>query len=368
MKSLTFELASIADAIKKAAIVAPTTGMAFDKSAGILLSADTDGHAIVKSTDTQIYFTQRLESKTKPSENVSWLLDSRTLQAFLGSLPTSFGKAVVFTEIKGDRPKVEVSCLRAKLKFFLMIQDNYPHWSDFDPSLLVDDIELGSKLNSVQWACAKNAKGSESSILAGVHMDGKNIVATNRFVLASEELEIPGLSEPITIAAGMLADIVKNGEVAIGSNGNQLLLMSDEYTQIRATLYADSYPNYARIMNRGQPRRVTVSKNEFLALISRAQSVSEAERNHVFSLFIGKNEIALMSDLKERGLFGDVITLSGADHVRREYKFPSILLGQILQNCTGESIQIGYDSDSNSAFYFSSGTGYEVWTGPIPME
>jgi DNA polymerase III sliding clamp (beta) subunit (PCNA family) len=360
---ISFETATIAEAIKAAERVAPSKGAAFDKAAGIVIDVDSSSPTVVvRSTNTDVYHMAWVDYLTLEGEGrVTWRLPSRVFAGVMASLPIGSGKSVVFEQIGNI---LHVTQGRTKPRFTLINPDHYPTWSAFDPDGLVAAPDLGGRIGMVEWAAAKI-----DPPFSGVHFDGDRVVATDRYRLATVPMSIPDLVEPVTVPAGILGSVLKQtGEVMIGITKDQLLIMPDEYTQIRAVIYGQAYPNVKRVMdtNRGHPQTIGFARGELLTLIDRALNFQGSNRAPTLRLFLGQEEIAVMMADAEIGMIGDVLEVPGqANHDRVEIKFTPKNLQDVLQNAPNEKVEMGYDPAKPGAMvYVNGGSGYEAWAMP----
>jgi DNA polymerase III sliding clamp (beta) subunit (PCNA family) len=272
---------------------------------------------------------------------------------------------VKLEEVSTDgKSHLALSSGRTKAKFNLMQVDHYPAWSAFDPSDLISAENLGGKIALVEWAAAKSDATTQ---LEGVHFDGERCVATDRYRLASTDLAIPDLPAAVTVPAGILSQILKQtGEVRLGVDTQQLLMMPDDSTQIRAILYGGEYPKVERIMNREHPDRLKVRKSQLLEVMTRASNFAGADRFPSLKMFFGREEIAVMMNNEEIGLLGDVVDVPGyATHGRVQIIFTPKNIIDAVTFCPNEDIEIGYDHENpEKIMYLKGGSGYEAWIVP----
>lgn len=359
MTTAIFETATIADSVKKAARVAPAKGQAFDKAAGVILDVSSDV-TVVRATNLEIFFMEWVDSISVEGDRAVWRLPAGLLAAVLGSLPIGSGKQVEFRQ---DGNLLHISSGRTKARFNLMDVAYYPIWTAFDPDNLVKAPDLGGRLGLVSWAASGNAADVPWN---GVHLDGELAVATDRYRLACVPLAVPGLVQPVTVPGGLLASVLKQtGEVDITVEGQQLLLMPDEHSQVRAVCYAQEYPPVQKIMRRDQPSELKISKSALVEMIGRALNFAGSDRTPTLRLFIGQEEVAVMMANNEIGFLGDVIDVAGyATHKRCEYKFTPKNLMDALTTAPNDEVMIHYDSEKKGVIRIDGGSGYEAWIAP----
>ena len=364
MTKVVFETATLADAIKKAARIAPTRGAAFDKAAGIVL--DVSQHplpCVVRATDLDVFSMEWIEPVEMEGDPVAWRLPSISFSTVMASLPIGTGKLVTLEEKEnGHSSQVHLTSGRTKARFNTLDIGYYPEWSAYDPDELYKANDLGGRFAMVSWAAGKS-----DVPLNGVHLTGEIAVATDKYKLCCAPMPIPELTDPITVPATVIASMLKaTGEVAIGAKGNFLHIMPDEYTQLKAIIYAEKYPGVTRIMQREYPEKLTVNKEALLEILNRAANFAGADRTPTLRCFIGKQEFAVWMPNEEVGMLGDILDIPGyADHDRWEVKFTPKYLIEAISNVPSSEFDMHYDpSNPKRVVYIDGGSGYECWVMP----
>jgi DNA polymerase III sliding clamp (beta) subunit (PCNA family) len=175
------------------------------------------------------------------------------------------------------------------------------------------------------------------------------------------------MTHDVTVPAGILASLLRQtGEVSIGIDGEQLLIMPDEHSQYRAVLFGLKYPNIARAMERVLPNEFRCKKTHILDILNRASSFSDSNRDPMLRCFIGKEEFAVMMSNEETGLLGDILDLPGqAIHDRLEIFFTPKNLLEPITNAPSEEVVIAYDaSNAQAPVRVDGGSGYFAWAMP----
>lgn len=366
MTKVVFETATFQDAVSKADRVAPNKGASFDKAAGIVIEVTPDASPpiIIRATNLDVFSMEWVDAVEVTGEKTSWRLPSKLLAQVAASLPIGSGMTVTLEEIAGKNNTTQLHLTQGRIKarFNMMNIEYYPVWGAFDPDLCSPATDFGGRIAQVEWAAAKGEPP-----LSGVYFDGECCISTDRYRLATAPVKILNLTEPITVPAGILGQILKQtGDIAIGVEGQQLLIMPDEHTQVRTIVYGAEYPKVQRIMNRDYPQTITLRKAQLLEVITRVGSFSGAERYPILRCFIGKEEFGMMMSNEDIGLLGDVIELPGqAQHPRVEFLFTPKNLQEAVNAVAGETLQLSYDPDKPAAiFYLDGNSGYEAWIMP----
>lgn len=352
---VTFENATIADSISKAARVAPTRGEAFDKASGILMTLDPEeGTVTLRSTNLQVMYLEVVDAVEVQGEG-SWRFNAQILSAVVSKLPIGSGKTVTFEQKGGE---VHMKSGRTTAKFRVMDATYYPVWDPFDPDKLEMVADLGARIQQVEWAAMED----HEVIYAGIHLDGTHVVATDRIRMAMAPCEAEPIYKPITIPAGILKPVMGNlRDVAIGIDEGMFLLMPDVSTQIRTRIYDRDYPPVKRSMEgRSWPDSVKVRKGSLLEIIDRATIFAQRDRSPKMTFIIGKGEIAVMCSDADTGLLGDVVELDGqADHGRHKIIFTPKNLTEALNAAPSDEVEIFYDqAKPEQPIKIDGGSGY----------
>ena len=364
---VTFETAAFADSIKQAALVAPTSGSTFDKANGIVLDLDAEVKngwtVLVRSTNLDVFRMEWLNPESIEGPATRWRLPANLFAKVVSSFPIGTGKQITIEDGRnGLQTYVKITSGRAQAKFNLIDHEYYPQWSIFDPSSLTEALDLGGKLQMVEWA-ADNGEPPFS----GIHFDGERVLATDRYRMAVSPLEIPGLSEPITVPSGVLSQLLKaTGEIRLGVEGSQLLVMPDEGVQIRCVIFGNPYPSTKAIREAVYTHSITVKKAPLLEIMQRAQSFGSTDRDSVLRCFIGLEEFAIRMANSEVGVIGDAMEIPGqALHERFEIKFTPKNIIDPLSHSPSEEVVLSYEvGKPDRLVRVDGGNGYYSWGQP----
>ena len=363
---VTFENATIADSVGKAARVAPTKGEAFDKASGILLTLDPDDSTVtLRTTNLHVFYLEvvdTVELDMGSALDGTWRLNAQMLAQVMGKLPIGSGKTVTFEDKDGE---VLVKSGRTTARFRKMDHTYFPQWEPFDPNKLDMVPDFGARLKQVEWA----ADDDDGSPIAGIRLDGERAIATDRFRLAIVPCEAEPIYKPITIPAGILKPIIGNlRDVAIGIDEGVFLLMPDTSTQIRTRIYDRDYPNVVKAMDeRTWPNKITARKQALIDIMERAMIFAQRDRIPKMTCIVGNNEFAVMCSDADLGLLGDVVELDTdqADHPRYRILFTPRNLIEALQAAPSEVVDIFYDPENaNFPFKIDGGSGYTALVMP----
>lgn len=359
MTRVTFETASLADAVREAAVVAPTRGEAFDKAAGIVLEIQPN-QVIVKSTDLRLWYMQWVTPISIEGPPVTWRLGSKVFSDVVTKLPMGSQTRLVLENSAGQ---VKMTHGKKRGVFHLIGGDGFPEWMPFDPDDMTEVEGMAQRIAQVEWAASRGSNAP----FTGIHFTGEMIVATDRSKFATAPMEIEGLKEPVTVPAGLLGRIIKSTDTPrVSTDENQMLVMPDSHTQVRCQIYGVPYPAIHGVTVRERPEYVKLQKSMLLDAMQVAASFIEGDRLPIMRTFWGEEEIAVMLENQEAGHLGDVIDIPGqASHARVEIKFTPDNIMSALEHCQTQEITIGYDPGKLSKpLYISAGDGCEFWVAP----
>lgn len=362
MTRVVFENATIQDVVGKAAKIAPTRGSAFEKSAGILVEVDAENQEVtVRATDGDLSYLEVVDAIEIEGPSALWLLPSITLGALCAKLPIGSGKQINWEQVDGSI-KFTTGKMRASIQ--LQASQYYPTWEPFDPAGLEDVSGFGGRVGMVSWAASKTSDPP----LSGVHFDGEWAIATDGYRLVRVPCVAPPIYKPITVPAGAFAPlgkIIQDASIAI--QGEYLVMMPDDSTQIRALMYGLEYKKVNRVFEQVQSHTLKVDKEDLREMIDRASVMTGSERVPTLSVFIGQEEIACYMEQKEVGMLGDVLDVPGyAQHDYVKINFTPKNLIDAVANAPSKTIEIGYNADMTKArpVKIDGGSGYVAMVMP----
>jgi DNA polymerase III sliding clamp (beta) subunit (PCNA family) len=365
MSKVTFETAALADALRRAAKVAPSKGQAFDKAAGLILDIQDDV-VVIKATNLETEFATWITPLEVTGGSTRWRLSSRIFAEVIGKLKTAGTLSQLILEKTGSR--VNLIHGRTKASFGTMDPAHYPDWIPFAPDEMHEVEGLAEISSKVSWAASKGTNVP----LTGVHFTGKLAIATDRYRVCCAPLAMT-LKEPITIPAGVLSAVLPPGApVRMRADAHKLYIMPDEYTQISTVIYGIEYPPIERVMKREYPQMLTVNKSYLLDMMGLANTMGAEERTPVLRLFLGNETVAVMMEAQGEGHLGEIMEVPGqATNPRLELKFnPTYLIGA-LENSPNHEVIIGYETNPDLAsrgVYVNGGNGIEFWIQPLSPE
>lgn len=338
-KKAIFEASTLADAVGKAARVAPRTGAAWDQAAGIIIrirpgNADP---AVVIATDLDVTFRQSITVLELGDEDCDWRVPSSLVANMLANMPSGSGNNIRLGD-NGDSNLYFISSngkSKAKLR---QIMGNYPMVERFDPTQLVAVPHFAQRLAQVAWATDTKA----ASALKGVHIDGKRMYASNRSVLATVPCDVP-VQQPITAPLSEVASMMRNtNEVSLSATPTRLLMMPDPYTQTSTVLLAEEFPSMEMHMKYDRyTSSFEVDAGPLADALDRMLVLVKAERIPVTKLAIAPGALKLEMDALEVGKMADEVEIVGGNQAM-EMLFTPQYLRDALQASGDTKVTIEY--------------------------
>lgn len=295
--TVEFDSATFADALTKAARVAPTKGASFDKAAGFVFEVPETGPVILRATDLETTYTQRLNTVSRTGDPVTWRIPSILLAGMVTALPLGEGRTVKLID-KNDSWIVVVSG-DVKAKFAMLNPDLYPKIEDVvtdDPANPMSPAqEFASKVAQVAWSTKKDV-----SALSGVLVDGASLWACNGYTMPWVPCTAP-LDRPVVVPLLTLAGLLRNAtDVRIRATASRLELALDAETTATCRLLEDPYPDVKALAPGDDVPRAeaTFGRQEFLDSVNRMLVLVKTERLPRMKLTFNGTSDVLTLDLE----------------------------------------------------------------------
>lgn len=366
MIKAVFDAATLADAVQKAARLAPTKGSAFDKAQGILIEVDpTAMTAIIKSTNIDVSYHQRLILSDGKGDPARWRIPSGTLAGLVTNLPMGAGAVVNFFD-RGDGA-IRITSGRVAVKLNLLNADEFPAVTAFSTDNMSEANDFAQKVSQVAWATAK-----DNSIISGIHITGTHLVATDRNAAAFLPCIVP-IDEPVTVPIPILAPILKAAtDVNLKVYDDRLLIMLDAESQSKCAIIEGAFPPVTNLLRDDYTGKITLPKTAFVEAINRLLVVGRSDRMPVVVVTITPGLIPTMVldlEASDSGRIQDTIDIGG--EVEDEFKLgltPGYIVPAI-EASKSESVTFQYGNadpkkSPNVPIRITDDFGYEAIVAP----
>lgn len=363
MTTVTFETSTLADAVRKAAMIAPTKGVAFDSSAGILLEirgSDPVHPITIKATNGEVFYLEWVDALDISGQDTVWRIPSSLFSQLLTMLPMGSNSSVQLK--RSEQGRMELTCGKTRSELATMDPSTFPEFWPFDGSELATVKGLAARIQQISWACDKGQVPR-----TGIHIDGAALYATDLYRMATVPCVVP-VTEPLTIPLATVSTLLKeNMDAAIGVFDNKFYMMPDESTQIVASCYAEAFPNVKATTQKWSfNESVEVSAKQLVETINRMSIIAKSSRMPRLDFTIGDERLYLaVSDLNN-GFIEDEIELTGqAVHPDLGLYFTPQNLTQALDNSPNDKLTLHYNtSTTKQPVYIDGGSGYQAWVMP----
>lgn len=361
-----FLTAPLSDAVSKAAKVAPVKGTAFDKAAGIVLVVNPANEwAIVKSTDIDTTYVQRVPVVGVTGERKEWRLSSRMLDGLLKQLPMGAGTSVKIIDQEDTFFRVKAGRFTGKLR--AMDPETYPaiDWMDFEVSDFGEANQFASMAEQVAWA----TKGSDpSSPLYGVHIDGKLLIACDGYCLAVRPCEVP-VEHAITVSLERIAGLLKSAtDVRLKADDQKLWLHLDAETQASSTLIKLAYPKVLPFMRDTFVGTATFHKTQFLETLQRLLVLISTDKSPTLTVTINGPLSRMTLDVAlDAERMQDVVDIKTDFPGEWTFRLTPSYIQNAVGGCRAEEITMSFGDPTNDpkkTIAVADGAGYECHLMP----
>lgn len=360
-----FEVAQLADAVKKAASVAPTKGAAFDKAAGLLFEVDESG-ARLKATNIEVSYNQHVPHVDFQGTPKTWRIPSKSLNAMLQGVVQGEGSNGVIQLIDKEDTWIRAKSGKLIVKLSTLDPSAYPRIPLFDTEGMSPGDTFASRAAQVAWACGETL----GHILTGVHVDGEALYASNGYVLATVPCEV-ATDEPITALLAPLANLLRSAtDVKVRAQGFTLHMMLDAETQVTTTLLAEKFPGVQRVMRNDFTHSANFNRQTFGDTVSGMTAIMSNEKSPRLDMWLDGDALTLDIDGGEQGRTRNEVACQTTEGDDRQITVNPKYVTQAVANARGNYVTLewGHENDAifaKSTLRVSDETGYEAHISPL---
>lgn len=356
---ITFDAATLADAVGKAARVSPTKGAAFDRAAGITFNVDPhNGQATILATDIDTSYLQIIKGTDCIGDTRQWRIPSATLASLVSALPMGAGSLVTFIDTGDGAIRIKSSTVTVKLQ---MYEGDFPMIETFAPSGFSEAYDFSQKAARVTWACAK-----DTSVLSGVHVDGESLIGCDRTVAAIIPCKVP-ITKPITVPLFNLGPILRTAtDVRVGANDKRMLIQLDAETQATTSIFEGNYPDVKKLRRTDWKGHVMIPRTRMLDSLARMMVVGRSDRMPTVKLEFSTGLVPTVTlDLEvESGRIQDKVDVTGEFDDYTILFTPQYIV-PALENAKDEMVKFEFvPGDPLKPVHITDSTGYEALITP----
>ena len=358
--AFTCETSDLADAVTRANSIAPVRGAAFDKAAGIEFEVGMDHPLVIRATDLEQTYLQRMKP-TDLEGSGRFRLPSKVISGFIRTLDPS---TQVRLEV-GDKGRVSVTSETTEAVLVPIGGDSFPRVGHYPtPSEMAEAADFATCVKQVAW-CTHRDKAP----LTGVYLDGKMAVGCDGTklaeVLCAVELDRP-IAAPLT---GMAGALTKGAEVRLAAGKNRLVVMPDDDTEITSVLYAEEYPKVDAIRGfvSGTTHTVELPAKGLLERLNRMLVLCPNERYPLVELTFHPNHLKLVMVVPDMGAMSDELGYASdeIDMVPHQIDFTPDILVSACNASSTSNIELGFvHGDKLKPIHITDGNGLSVVAMP----
>nr|DAK84355.1 MAG TPA: DNA polymerase sliding clamp [Caudoviricetes sp.] len=363
--TVEFTNATLADAIKRANIVAPTRGRELDMFKGFVFDVSPDDEFVtLRTTNGVLYYTEFLyPTKIECTEPMSWRVSSLSTHGIVSNLPVTGS-----VKFKDEGGKLRITSGRMRATIPLIRGGDYPDQEEFmfEPEGMYPMKGLGESLDRVGWAVAADGLPPR----AGVYMDENFLCATNGRVLARVPIEYKFATDrnnivmPYSIVAPLLRSIE---ELEVGVLGSNLIISPTEDIYIKCSLFEDRFDPVNRIMEKEYPESCTFDKETILGVLSRVSKIGASDRQVNLDVYIVGDLMTLsIKDKDSAEEIEESLALTAeATHEMVRFMFSIDYFTDAITKAPGKDLTMHYNPDKTGAVVkFEGAMGYEACVVP----
>ncbi|USH45052.1 DNA polymerase III sliding clamp beta [Gordonia phage Camerico] len=372
---VVFETATIADALTKAARIAPSIKEIGSNDSslvpGIKIECnETQNEVYICSTDLDLRYSQKVTPLEISTDDVEWRVPAEVAK-YIDTLPKSRGATVELSVSEGRLQIVRAHRAgESRGEYPLIASGLFPFWSPYDETNATVVGSLASKLESVSWACGDEDAHPE---MGGVYLDGYYAWATNRYVACQIPVDIPALvGNPITIPVNKLIGIIRQaGDSLVTGIPSGLGITPDDFTQIEVTRFAsnkfgqmkDRLPDNTKF-NCG----VHVNVEQFKEVHDRITRSLKKSDSTSITLMVSSDTMAFSVGNGLSGKISDAIAITNGPQLPTIMTFNGENLGNAIGKSIGQTAVFCFNQGEAKQPvhpYVMGGSGYEAWVSPI---
>jgi DNA polymerase III sliding clamp (beta) subunit (PCNA family) len=361
-----FSVAELADAVSRAARVAPTKGAAFDKAAGIIIDLDVvKARAELRATDLETSFFQSIQCISATGPSLVWRVSSLLLDGFLQSLPKREDDTVALIG-RGD-DKIRLRCGKTVIALQLLPVTEFPSLGDVPVFEGTPANEVAAKVEQVAWSVdLKRAN------LSGVYIDGTRMIACDGFTLCSIPCQV-GVDKPILVPMQTLKSLLKQAsDVRMATNGPRIYVSLDAETVVSSSLIMDEFPKVDPLMVTDFGGTLSFRKTAFQDCMNRLNTMARQDRLPAITLTLGTSGMlrALIFDVAVKGVgrIRDELDITTDCEVEYVISFQPAHLEKAVEACQGDTVSLdfapGGEFDKPKQIRIRDDKDFQCWIVP----
>lgn len=358
---IEFNNATLADAVKRANLVAPTRGRELDMYKGFVIDLFPDEeYVVLRTTNGELFYAEFLyPNEIEVEEKTSWRVPSITAHGLVSNLKT---KGTVKFKDEGGKVRITSGRMRATLP--LIKSGDYPDISQFlyEQENMKTIQGFGGRLDSAGWAATTDGLPPK----CGVYMNSEYLAATNGAILTRVEnkYEFVDGRENIVMPYATIAPLLRTmEEVQLGIQGGYMVVSPTDDIFIKCVLFEPKFPPVERAMSKEWSHDLSFDREEVANVLTRVTRIGTTDRQVALEVWIGGESMTL--SIKDRDsseeIDESVILLQGGDHDLVRFSFSVENFTDAVNKAPGKNLVLSYSPDKPQALVkLSNESGLEI--------
>lgn len=244
---------------------------------GILVTASTDGHVTLQSTDLEVSIRSSLSHAAVEREGTC-VIPGKLTTEIVKSLPEAAVSIIV------EEETAVITCLQSSFTVKTLPPDDFPQFPEItaDQSLSLPAASISSIVRHVSKAVSRDeTRPVLTGILMTIEGNTVKMVSTDSYRLAVKEILVDSqaLEDMEVVVPGKVMEEVsrlapEDEDIELGINANQAVF-SFGATEFVTRRIEGSFPNYRQLIPKESDTVVTIPREDVLAAAKRVSLLAQ---------------------------------------------------------------------------------------------
>mgnify|MGYP001222377827 FL=1 len=309
-----------------------------------------DGHIAFTATDMEIDIVEKIQSST--ISNGKLTVSAHTLYDIVRKLPD--GSEII---VSANENNLILSCGKSEFMLPTLPFDDYPIMTDISggKSFSISSVDLQNLIDNTKFAISlEETRYYLNGIFLHQNDNLLRAVATDGHRLAQAEINLPTGAEgmpSIIIPRKTVGELRKllddtEADIPITVSSNKIKFSINNCT-LTSKLIDGSFPDYQRVIPKGNTKNLVISTKEFKEAVDRVSTIS-IEKSRAVKLSLSKNNLILKVNSHDSGNASEEMEVS-FEYDSMEIGFNSKYLLDIALQIQGKDIQFSLSDSSSPA-------------------
>ena len=309
-----------------------------------------DGHIAFTATDMEIDIVEKIQSST--ISNGKLTVSAHTLYDIVRKLPD--GSEII---VSANENNLILSCGKSEFMLPTLPFDDYPIMTDISggKSFSISSVDLQNLIDNTKFAISlEETRYYLNGIFLHQNDNLLRAVATDGHRLAQAEINLPTGAEgmpSIIIPRKTVGELRKllddtEADIPITVSSNKIKFSINNCT-LTSKLIDGSFPDYQRVIPKGNTKNLVISTKEFKEAVDRVSTIS-IEKSRAVKLSLSKNNLILKVYSHDSGNASEEMEVS-FEYDSMEIGFNSKYLLDIALQIQGKDIQFSLSDSSSPA-------------------